>query len=196
MAHSPGGEIGTLYANENPRRLVWAVLVDASIPSVFTDEQTAQMVATFPREMETRDKEGRTMAALFAVFPAMQHQFHTMHWPHDIPATVIVSEHPPLATPQQNAHWIQSHEAFAHAASNRSVIIAKGSSHLIVIDRPDLVSQAVSMRSRRYVTAGLCRYRHALSSVERPLTFELSPSGRRHRRGLAGNRPGRHRARC
>lgn len=69
MAHSPGGEIGTLYANENPRRLVWAVLVDASIPSVFTDEQTAQMVATFPREMETRDKEGRTMAALFAVFP-------------------------------------------------------------------------------------------------------------------------------
>ena len=73
----------------------------------------------------------------------MQHGFHTMHWPDDVPATVIVSEHPPFGTPAENATWVQDHVDFAHAAPDRTLVIAKGSGHIIMSDRPDLVSQAV-----------------------------------------------------
>ena len=66
-----------------------------------------------------------------------------MRWPDAIPVTVIVSEHPPLATPAENALWIKDHANFASAAANRNFIVAKNSGHFVMTDRPDLVSQAV-----------------------------------------------------
>lgn len=101
------------------------------------------MASTFPKEMERDDKQGRTWAAFFKAFPAMQHDFHTMRWPDSVPAAVIVSEHPPFVTPAENALWTQDHIDFAHDAANRSVEVAQGSGHLVMSDRPDLVSQAV-----------------------------------------------------
>ena len=101
------------------------------------------MVATFPKDMERTDKQGRTWAAFFAAFPAMQHDFHAMRWPTSIPITVIVSEHPPFPTPADDALWTQDHVDFTHAAANRTMMIAKGSGHIVMSDRPDVVSQAV-----------------------------------------------------
>ena len=46
------------------------------------------MATTFPKDMERTDKQGRTWNAFFA----MQHGFHTMHWPDSVSVTVIVSE--------------------------------------------------------------------------------------------------------
>ena len=144
VAHSFGGEVATAFVNQNPGWVARAVLVDASIPSFFTDDETRKIVATFPKEMPQTDKQSRTMVAFFNAFPTMQHGFHAMRWPDDVPTTVIVSEHPPLATPMENAAWTQDHLDFAHAAANRSVMIAKGSGHIVMTDRPDLVSQAVT----------------------------------------------------
>ncbi len=143
VAHSFGGEVATAFVNQNPDTVARAVLVDASIPSFFTDAETAKMVAMFPKTMPQTDKQSRTMVALFKAFPAMQHGFHAMHWPDNVPAMVIVSEYPPLPTPAENALWTQGHVDFAHAAANRSVVIATGSGHIVMTDRPDLVSHAV-----------------------------------------------------
>lgn len=143
VAHSFGGEVATAFVNQNPNTVARAVLVDTSIPSFFTDAETAKMVATFPKNMPQTDKQSRTMVAFFKAFPAMQHNFHAMHWPDSVPATVIVSEHPPLLTQAENALWTHDHVEFAHGAANRSVVIAKGSGHIVMTDRPDLVSQAV-----------------------------------------------------
>ena len=143
VAHSFGGEVAFPFVNQNPGWVARAVLVDGTVPSFCTDEETARIVAMFPKDMERADKQGRTWNAFFMAFPAMQHGFHTMRWPNDVPATVIVSEHPPLATPAENAAWIQDHVDFANEAANRSVTTAKGSGHIIMTDRPDLVSQAV-----------------------------------------------------
>ena len=143
VGHSFGGEVGLSFAKQNPGWFAYAVLVDASIPSFFTDEETAKMVATFPKDMERTDKQGRTMAATFVAFPAMQHEFHSMRWPGGIPMTVIISEHPPFATADQRALWTKDHVDFTHEAPNRTVIIAKNSGHIIMADRPDLVAHAV-----------------------------------------------------
>ena len=143
VAHSFGGEVATAFAAQNPGIIASAVLVDASIPSFFTDEVTSRMVTTFPKDLEQTDKQGRTMVAFFNAFPAMQHDFHTMHWPDDVPVTVIVSEHPPFMDPADNALWKQDHADFAHASANRGLIIAEGSGHIVMSDRPDLVAKAV-----------------------------------------------------
>lgn len=143
VAHSYGGEIGTSFVMQNPGWVTRAVLIDTSIPSFATDDVTARLVAGFPKDTEQKDKEGRTMSATFAAFPALQHALHSMHWPKSIPAAVIISEHPPFATPDLQALWTKDHIDFAHEAVNRSVSIAKDSGHLIMIDRPDLVSEAV-----------------------------------------------------
>ena len=143
VAHSFGGEVAFPFVNQNPGWVARAVLVDGTVPSFCTDQETAGMVTTFPKDMERTDKQGRTWNAFFAAFPAMQHGFHAMRWPDGVPATVLVSEHPPFATPAENAAWIQDHVDFAHAAANRTVMIAKGSGHIVMTDRPDLVSQAV-----------------------------------------------------
>ena len=143
VAHSFGGEVAFPFVSQNPGWVARAVLVDGTVPSFCTDEEMARMVSTFPKDMEQDDKQGRTWAAFFAAFPAMQHGFHTMHWPDSVPAAVIVSEHPPFLTPEENALWTQDHVDFAHAAANRSVEIAEGSGHIVMSDRPDVVSQAV-----------------------------------------------------
>ena len=143
VAHSFGGEVGLSFAIQNPGWIVRAVLVDASVPSFFTDEEVAKIAAGFPKDIEQNDKQGRAMAATFAAFPTMQHEFHAMHWPDTIPAIVIVSEHPPFATSDQQALWTKVHIDFAQAAANRSVIVAKNSGHIVMADRPDVVSEAV-----------------------------------------------------
>ncbi len=143
VGHSFGGEVALPFINQNPGAVARVVLVDATIPSFCTDEETARMVATFPKDMERTDKQGRTWNAFFAAFPAMQHGFHAMHWPNSVPATVIVSEHPPFPTPADDTLWTQDHVEFAHASANRTVMIAKGSGHIVMSDRPDLVAQAV-----------------------------------------------------
>ncbi|MGI4945980.1 MAG: alpha/beta fold hydrolase [Janthinobacterium lividum] len=143
VAHSFGGEVAFPLASQNPGLVARAVLVDGTVPSFCTDEEMARMASTFPKDVEQDDKQGRTWAAFFAAWPAMQHGFHEMRWPDSVPATVIVSEHPPFMTPAENAAWTQDHVDFAHAAANRSVEIAEGSGHIVMNDRPDLVSQAV-----------------------------------------------------
>ena len=143
VAHSFGGEVAFPLVAQNPGLVARAVLVDGTVPAFCTDEEMARMAAGFPKDMERDDKEGRTWAAFFAAFPAMQHGFHAMRWPDGVPAAEIVSEHPPFATPEEDAAWTQDHVDFARAGADRSVVVAEGSGHIVMADRPDLVSQAV-----------------------------------------------------
>ncbi len=73
----------------------------------------------------------------------MQHGFHMMHWLDSVRDTVIVFEHPPFVTPAGNVTWIEDRLDFAYRAANRAVVIAKGSGHVTMADRPDMVWQAV-----------------------------------------------------
>lgn len=56
---------------------------------------------------------------------------------------MIVSEHPPLATPAENESWIEEHRKFTQVAPNRSFVLAQRSGHIVMSDRPDVVADAV-----------------------------------------------------
>jgi pimeloyl-ACP methyl ester carboxylesterase len=143
VAHSYGGEVATSFVNKKPSRIAGAVLVDASIPSFFTDDAIARMKAMLPPSMPTENKEERTQAALFKAYPQMLHEFHAMQWPTSVPTTVVVAEHPPLPTSAENNKWIEEHRKFAQAAPNRDFVLAQGSGHIVMNDRPDIVVNAV-----------------------------------------------------
>ena len=107
VAHSYGGEVATVLATQNPKLVARAVFIDANVPAFNTDAQIARMQATFPPTMDTSTKEGRAMSAYLKAFPTLQRGFRTMSWPATIPVAVIVSEHPPFATPEESAAWTQ-----------------------------------------------------------------------------------------
>ena len=143
VGHSFGDEVAFPFVAQNPGAVARAVLVDAPVPSFCTDEETAQMAATFPKDIERTDKQGRTLNRYLAAFPALQHDFHAMRWPNAVPITVIVSDHPPFASPAEDAAWKQAHVEFAHAATNRMVVLAEGSGQIVMADRPDLLAHTV-----------------------------------------------------
>jgi pimeloyl-ACP methyl ester carboxylesterase len=144
VGHSFAGEIGTAFITQNPGRFAGAVLVDANIPSFFTSDVIGEMAATFPRAPDRRTKSARTVAAMMQVFPQMQAAFHAMAWPKDTPVIVILSDHAPLASARQTRRWIDANTAFVAEAPNRRLVHARGSSHSVMLDRPDVVVQAVA----------------------------------------------------
>jgi pimeloyl-ACP methyl ester carboxylesterase len=84
---------------------------------------------------------------LLAVAPgyvADQRAYHQMTWPASVPATVIVSSQTPFPTSLPDAQaWRTAQAQFAHAASNRRLVVAAHSSHDIPIDRPDVVEAQI-----------------------------------------------------
>ena len=149
IPHSYAGAIATYLAMRHPDWISGAVLVDTNVPEFFTDEEVAHMgpiiqpmvaeeAATHP------SKQTRTLKAITDAYAETSHAFHNAAWPDSIPCTVIVSERTPFPPSMtfDTALWIQAHKDFAGKAPNRTLILAKGSSHDIAHDRPELIVKA------------------------------------------------------
>jgi pimeloyl-ACP methyl ester carboxylesterase len=143
VGHSFGGEVGAQVLADNRGRFAGAVLVDGNLPAFFTPDVIEAMATTFARKPDMSSGSARAVAAMMKAFPQMQTRFHAMRWPQDVPVTVVVSDHPPLPSARQRAHWMKAYEAFVAQAPNRRLVLAKGSSHLVMLDRPDVVEAAV-----------------------------------------------------
>ena len=148
VPHSFAGEIATRLTLQHPDWASGAVLVDTNVPEFFTDaeiqrwsQETAPQLAAM--KAGHQDKSTRSMEAILATFPADGRAFRQLSWPSMIPCIVIVSEKTPFP-PGANAElWRQAHAAFAGAAPNRTLVVARGSSHDVAHDRPDLIIQSV-----------------------------------------------------
>jgi pimeloyl-ACP methyl ester carboxylesterase len=149
ISHSYAGTIATYLAMRHPDWISAAVLVDTNVPEFFTDAEVAHMgpiiqpmvaeeAATHP------SKQTRTLKAITDAYVETSRAFHKVAWPDSIPCTVIVSERTPFPPSMtlDTALWIQAHKDFAGKAPNRTLIFAKGSSHDIAHDRPELIVEA------------------------------------------------------
>jgi pimeloyl-ACP methyl ester carboxylesterase len=149
VPHSYGGEIATYLAMRHPDWLSGAVLVDTDVPEFFTDEEVAHMGPIIQPMVakEAADhpsKQTRTQKAITDDFDESSRAFHKAAWPESIPCIVIVSEKTPFPPSMtfDTALWIQAHKDFAAKAPNRTLIFAKGSSHDIAHERPELIVDA------------------------------------------------------
>jgi pimeloyl-ACP methyl ester carboxylesterase len=149
IPHSYAGAIATYFAMRHPDWVLGAVLVDTNVPEFFTDEEVAHMGPIIqPMVAEEAvahpSKQTRTLKAITDAYVETSHAFHKAAWPDSIPCVVIVSERTPFPPSMtfDTALWIQAHKEFAGKAPNRTLIFAKGSSHDIAHDRPELIVEA------------------------------------------------------
>jgi pimeloyl-ACP methyl ester carboxylesterase len=149
IPHSYAGMIATYLAIRHPDWIAGAVLVDTNLPEFFTDEEVAHMAPIIqPMVAEEAaahpSKQTRTQKAITDAYVETTHAFHKAAWPDSIPCIVIVSERTPFPPSMtfDTMLWIQAHKDFAAKAPNRTLTFAKGSSHDIAHDRPELIVNA------------------------------------------------------
>lgn len=149
IPHSYAGAIAIYLAMRHPDWISGAVLVDANVPEFFTDEEVAHMGPMIqPMVAEEAaahpSKQTRTLKAITDAYFETSRAFHKAAWPDSIPCVVIVSERTPFPPSMtfDTALWLQAHKDFANKAPNRTLIFAKGSSHDIAHDRPELIVEA------------------------------------------------------
>ncbi|MFJ2398711.1 alpha/beta fold hydrolase [Streptomyces sp. NPDC087843] len=149
VSHSQAGEIANYLAQDNPKLLSGAVLVDANLPQFFTDEEIPRLVAGTQPEVDAAKKdpekpENRQLISTAEGFAAAHKAFHKVTWPASVPVTVMVSEKTPFAgSPEDAQRWRDAAASFAQEAPNRTLVTAKGTSHEVPTDRPDLVLKEI-----------------------------------------------------
>ncbi|WP_405751003.1 alpha/beta hydrolase [Streptomyces sp. NBC_01411] len=155
VSHSQAGEVATYFAKKHPKWVSGAVLVDASLPNFYKDSETARIEAANQAQVAQLDgqvstKEIRQLLATADNYGPMHHAYHQISWPQSVPATVIASAKTPFDTPADAQLWRDAQTRFAKAAANRSLVVAKGSSHDIPADRPDVVIKAVEAMAKAH----------------------------------------------
>ncbi|XKK60603.1 alpha/beta hydrolase [Streptomyces sp. ARC32] len=154
VAHSQAGEIATYFAEENPGLVAGAVLVDASLPPLYTDEEIARLAAANQPAVDAAKKDpaeprNRQLISLAESYVPLHKAYHRAAWPDTVPATVIVSEKTPLeGSPEDAMRWRDAAAAFVGQGPDRTLVTAKGSSHDIPKDRPALVLEEIEKMAR------------------------------------------------
>jgi pimeloyl-ACP methyl ester carboxylesterase len=64
--------------------------------------------------------------------------------PASLPLTCIVAEHPGELTEENNILWREAQERFVRASPSRRLVVATGSSHQVMQDRPDLIETCLA----------------------------------------------------
>jgi pimeloyl-ACP methyl ester carboxylesterase len=145
VSHSQAGEVATYFVNANPGVVSGEVLVDANVPQFFTDAETQRLVAITTPQIEALKKQPSTKAnrqliATSENFGPTHEAYHKASWPDSVPVTYIASEKTPFdGSPQDAQRWRDAAAAFVKAGPDRTLVTAKGSSHEIPTDKPQLV---------------------------------------------------------
>jgi pimeloyl-ACP methyl ester carboxylesterase len=157
VAHSYGGFIATLMAATDPR-VAGAVLIDVNLAEFFSDAETTQLVAMWLGKLDGLAREqparARNIRHFITPFPETVQRMRQVPFPAAMPVIDIVSERTPFDHADEAAAWRQAHARFAAASPAREGLVAVGSSHAVMRDRPQLVMDAVQRMVERVRAAG------------------------------------------
>ncbi|MCQ8193944.1 alpha/beta fold hydrolase [Streptomyces rugosispiralis] len=149
VSHSQAGEIATYLTKENPGLVSGSVLVDASLPPLYTDEEIARIVAANQPAVDAAKKDpskpqNRQLISTAESYTPMHKAYHHISWPDTVPTTVIVSEKTPFdGSPEDAQRWRDAAATFVRQGPDRTLITAKRSSHDVPKDRPALVLKEI-----------------------------------------------------
>jgi pimeloyl-ACP methyl ester carboxylesterase len=148
VAHSYGGFVATLVAASDPRA-AGAVLVDANLAAFFDEAEVERLLALytpqFPALEEQAPELARVMIPLMRAYPETARRLRAVEYPASLPTIDLVAEHSWGATPEQNGAMRRVHADFVAAAPDtREAVLAEGSGHYVMRDRPDVVMDAVA----------------------------------------------------
>jgi pimeloyl-ACP methyl ester carboxylesterase len=153
VAHSYGGFVALLVAAGDPR-VAGVVLVDANLPSYFDGAVVERLLARYsPQfgELEQQAPElARVMIPLMLAYPDTVREVREVDYPAALPTIDIVAERSWGETAEENDEMRRAHADFVAAApAVREGVLADGSGHYVMRDRPDVVLDAVARMVER-----------------------------------------------
>lgn len=144
VGHSYGGLYTKLYAARHADKVRYAILVDSSSACWFDDAFIKAFRAGLAGDLERLHAQGKLgQYYQSANLPRTIEVMRASAFPTKVPATDIVSEHPPFTNEDDIARWRSCHREFTDAAPNREAITAYGTGHYIYRDNPALVVTAI-----------------------------------------------------
>ena len=161
VGHSYGGAIGLVAAGQDAR-IQGLVLIEAVVPGVWTQDEVDRNL----KSMRPQYEEIRAQApalALVAIpwaeaMPQSAQLLNTLPVSESLPILDIEADHG-QSDPASEQIWTQAHKAFVSGHVNRSRVVAAGSSHKVMADRPDLVVAAIRKMIRRVRVASVSTQR-------------------------------------
>ena len=153
VAHSYGGFVATLVAATDPR-VAGAILVDANLAAFFDEAEVERLLALytpqFPALEEQAPELARVMIPLMRAYPETARRLRSVDYPASLPTIDVVAEHSWGATQAQNEAMRRAHAEFVAAAPDtREAVLAEGSGHYVMRDRPDVVLAAIARMVER-----------------------------------------------
>ena len=147
VAHSYGGFVAALVSATDPR-VAGLVLLDANLVEFFDDAQVERLLATYtPRfaELERQAPElARVLVPLIRAYPETVSRLREVEIPLGLPVVDVVAETTWVDSPEEVAAMRRAHEAFVAASPARELVLAEGSGHDVLRDRPDVVRDAIA----------------------------------------------------
>jgi pimeloyl-ACP methyl ester carboxylesterase len=147
VAHSYGGLIAFLLA-ERLEDVEGLVLVDAVIPGELTPPQVDEILAIYrPQYDLVREQAPALAEAVIPVveaLPATARNTEALTLPQGLPVIDIRAETGDAASEATAEAVMAHHRQFVTSGANRRLVVAEGSGHQVMNDRPDVVIEAIA----------------------------------------------------
>lgn len=144
VAHSLGGIFATAFAARYPTQVRGAVLLEATQAAFWTPSQLNSFLTQYASVQPQTRKTAPGRYWMYATMPQLVAEMHRTVFPHTIPAVAVMADQPFYPTTDETTRWRQAQQQFVAAAPNRKLLLAKGSGHYVMNDRPDLVIKTIS----------------------------------------------------
>jgi pimeloyl-ACP methyl ester carboxylesterase len=156
VAHSYGGFVARLVAASDPR-VAGMVLVDANLPEFFDGAELSHLRARYAPQLAELERKNPALAAvmspLMRAYPATVERVRAATLPVTLPIIDIVAERSWGDTDEENTAMRRAHAAFVAESPAREAVLATGSGHYVMRDRPEVVIDAISQILRRVHTS-------------------------------------------
>jgi len=141
VSHSYGGFYTTLFSSRNPNKVLYNVRVDANLANQYTEE----ILVKAEKDNSVHQLKDIHLGQYYLGinFANTLRLMWDTEYPSSIPAIDLVS---PIQRHHTDDEWellLRAHQEFVDAQTNRTGIIAKGSSHYIFLDNPGLVINTI-----------------------------------------------------
>ena len=149
VSHSLGAFYSRLYANRHPLFIKGIIMLDPRIPSR-EDMKFAKKTFTNLNRNDFKKEE----LGLYYVLAAMERNSDFVRKKsiaETIPILNIMAEQGPFDTKKENDGFKSAQRKFIKSRRNASLLFAKGSSHNIPQDKPELVIHEIEKFYRRYL---------------------------------------------
>lgn len=151
VAHSYGGFVATMLATTDSR-IAGVVFIDAYVREMFDEAAAAHLVAKTTPLLDALQRSkpavANAMGPVIRAFPDTARRMRSVTFPPALPTIDIVAENWG-ETEQESAALRRAHATFVAGSPEREEVVATGSGHYVMRDRPDLVVDAIGRMVRR-----------------------------------------------